>query len=143
LLLSPRSSFSAFNGWERDSPKGLYPVVLFGKLDRVSGDSLEGSQLRDHASRNLSAILISHDHSRANQQLTIQLDGGSMLIQLGGFRGHRKGTLLAIFTRQPYRSVEAYSTAPAFCYLTAMNACSSHWVLMMGFRAAFRGLQFI
>jgi hypothetical protein len=49
-----------------------------------------------------------------------------MLIQVGGFGGHRKGTLLAIFTRQPYSSVEGNSIAPALCYLTAMNACSGH-----------------
>jgi len=58
-----------------------------------------------------------------------------MLIQVGGFGGHRKGTLLAIFTRQPYRSVESHSTAPALGYLSAMNACSGHWVFTMGFRA--------
>jgi len=98
LLRSLRRSSSAFNGWEGDSPKGLYPIVLFGKLDCVSVDSLEGSQLRDDPGRNLSATLISHDHSRANQQLTIQLDGSSMLIQVGGFGGHGKGALLAIFT---------------------------------------------
>src|SRR5216684_7080231 len=71
VLRSLRSSSSAFNGWERDSPKGLYPIALFGKLDCISGDSLEGSQLRDDPSRNLSATLISHNHSRAHQQLTI------------------------------------------------------------------------
>jgi hypothetical protein len=99
LLGSLRGSSSAFNGWERDSPKGFYPIVIvmFGKLDGVSGNSPEARQLRDHPGRNLSATLISNHHSRANQQLTIQLDGGSMLIQVGGFGGHRKGALLAIF----------------------------------------------
>jgi len=32
---------------------------------------MEGNQLRDDPSRNLSATLISHDYGRANQQLTI------------------------------------------------------------------------
>ncbi|MCU1303994.1 MAG: hypothetical protein JWQ87_4278 [Candidatus Sulfotelmatobacter sp.] len=123
LLRCCGGSSPVFNGWKGDSPKGFYPVVLFGKLDRVSGDSLEASQLRDDPSRELSAALISHDHSRANEQLTIQLDGGSMLIQIGGFGGHRKGTLLAIFTRQPYGSTQAHSSATALCYLTSMTAC--------------------
>jgi len=74
-------------------------VVLFGKLDCVSGNSLRRTQLRDDPRSNLTATLISHDHSRTNHQLAIQLDGGSMLIQVGGFGRHRKGTLLAIFTR--------------------------------------------
>ncbi|MCU1304471.1 MAG: hypothetical protein JWQ87_4755 [Candidatus Sulfotelmatobacter sp.] len=50
-----------FNGWKDDSPKRFYPIVLFGKLNCVSGDSLEASQLRDDPSRKLSATLISHD----------------------------------------------------------------------------------
>lgn len=44
---------------------------MFGKLDGISGNSLEASQLRDHPGGNLSATLISHHHSRANQQLTL------------------------------------------------------------------------
>jgi hypothetical protein len=62
------SSPSAVNGRERDSPKSLYFfIVLFGKLDCVSGETLEGSQLRDDPSRNLSATLISHDNRGTNQ----------------------------------------------------------------------------
>jgi hypothetical protein len=126
LLCCLRSDSSAFNGWERDSPKSLYliVIVLFDKLDCVSGNSLEGSQLRNDPSRSLSATLISYDDCRANQQLAIQLDGSSKPIQVGGFGGHREGTLLAIFTRQPHDSVEGHPTAPALRDLTAISAGS-------------------
>src|SRR6478609_4090881 len=107
LLCGLRGGSSAFNGWERDSPEGFYLVVIvmFGKLDGVSGDSLPANQLRDYPGGNLSAALISNHHGRANQQLTIQLDGSSMLVQVGGFGGHGKGALLAVFPGQSDRGV--------------------------------------
>jgi len=116
----------AFNGGERNSPKGRYLIILLGKFDRVSGDPLEGSQLCDDPSRDLSATLIPHGHRRAHQQLTMELDGRSMLVQVGGLGGHRKGILLAIFPRQPYGSVEGNSTAAPLRYLTAMSASGGH-----------------
>src|ERR1700693_1755751 len=70
LLRSLRGS-PAFNGRERNSPKCFYLIVVFGKLDGVSGNPLESNQLRDDPSRNLGATLISHDHSRAHPQLTM------------------------------------------------------------------------
>src|SRR5258708_12012802 len=99
LCCLPRSS-SPFNGWERDSPKGLYPIVivLFVEPDCVSAHSLEGSQLCNDPSRNLSATLISHDQGTANQQLSIYLDGSSIPIQFGGFGGDRKGTFSAFLS---------------------------------------------
>jgi hypothetical protein len=99
LLRSLSVSAPAFNGGERDSPKIIGPIVLFEKFYSVRGDSLKNSQLRDHTGRHLSTTLISYNDSRPNRQLTIQLDGSSMPVQVGGFGGHRKGTFLAILTR--------------------------------------------
>src|SRR5579864_9638007 len=92
LLRRLSRSASAFNGRKRDSPEIISLVVLFEKFDSVSGDSLKNSQLRDHTGRHLSTTFISYDDSRPNRQLTIQLDGSSMSVQVGSSGGHREGT---------------------------------------------------
>jgi len=116
---------------EGDSPEILCSIVLFDKLDSVSGNPLKTGQLRDDAGGNLSAWLILHDDDRANQQLTIQLDSRSIPIQFVGSGGHRKGTLLLILARQPYANVDGDPTAPALRYLTAIDGCLEHYVWTM------------
>src|ERR1700746_6969 len=56
---------------EGDSPEVIRLIVLSDKLDRIAGNALEGSQLRDDTGRNLNAAIISHEDDRTNQQLAI------------------------------------------------------------------------
>ena len=65
-----------------------------------------------------------HCNDRADQQVPMQLDGCSMLIQVGSPSRHSKGTFLSVLTRQPDRAVERKPSAPALSQLNADQALS-------------------
>jgi hypothetical protein len=126
---------------KRDPPKILCFFVLLDELDSVSRHSLKGGQLGDDAGRNLRATLISHLDDRADRQLTFELNGSSVFVQVGGFGGHGKRTFLAIFARQSHRCMKGHSTAPAPCDQTAIEGSSCDEVYTVGLPASFRGFQ--
>ena len=70
---------------EGDPPEILHLVVFFEKLDSVGAEALHCGDLCDHSCRRLSATIIPHNYSRANQQLNFQLDSGPVSVQVGCF----------------------------------------------------------
>ena len=75
---------------ERNAPEIGRAAVLLDKLDGVGGNSPGCFQLSDDPRRNLATALVSELHDGANRQVTSQLHGRSVLVEIGGARGHGK-----------------------------------------------------
>ena len=109
-------------GRERDSPEIACLVFLLNKLNSVSRQAVCGSELRDNPRRNLNIALILHPHNGTNDEIAAYLNGSSTLVQVDGFRGHRKGALQPIFARYPHGRMQKYSVAAAPSDLTSGTA---------------------
>ena len=84
------------------------------------GSALRRAHLGDDPSGDLRTTHILHDNGGPNRQLTIQLDGSSVSIQIGCSCRHRELKLMTILARQPYGSTQAYPTATALRDLIAI-----------------------
>jgi hypothetical protein len=117
-VVSPEKSGLVSRG-ERDAPKFPGILILLDKLDGVGGHPVSCEQLRNHPRRNLDAAVVLHGNQRTDLQVSIQLHGGPIFVQVGRFGRHRKGSFVSIFARQSYRAMECNPSAPPLSQLNA------------------------
>ncbi|HTW58895.1 MAG TPA: hypothetical protein VMD99_12265 [Terriglobales bacterium] len=95
---------------------------MLDKLDGIGGNSIPRDQLGNNPRRDLDTAIVLYFDDGADLQLSIQLDGCPVLIQVGGFGRDGKGSFVPVLTRQSYRAVEGNPGAPALSQLNAIQA---------------------
>ena len=108
----PRSEFWPLGCREGDSPE-IQRLILFDKFDSVRAASFHCTGVRNHAGGNLRSPLILHDNDRPDWQIPIQLNGGSVFVQVGRFGGHREVGFVTILARQAHRCMQGDPVAAA------------------------------
>jgi hypothetical protein len=109
---------------ERATPKVLH-FISFNEFDAVAQDSVSGAHLCDHSGRSLRPAIVSNDNCRTDLKLAVQQDGGSVSVQVRGFRTQRETTFLAVFPGQAHGQVESNAPAPALQNRVPIGDCGS------------------
>ena len=86
---------------------------MLDELDSVGTDTLNGADLGDNAGGYLSTALIAHGDRGTHWQLTIQVHGGPVLVQVRGLGFDRKGMFMQVFAGYAHWGVQSHASAAA------------------------------
>ena len=139
LLRSPRGGLIFTTGVssrstirrEGDSPKVGGFFVVVDELNSVGRHSMQSSQPGNDSRRYASATLVSYQDDSPHLQLTIELNRGSVPIQVRRFGRHLERRLLPIFAGQTYWSVQRHPIAAALCDRTANRGTGCDSIFMV------------
>ena len=130
--LSPAifDALSTSNGSSRgrrgkcDSPKIREPVAFLEKLNSVRAHALYRFDLGNHARRRFVTAPVSYLNRGTYSKLALDLDGGTVAVQVGRHGAQSKGALLAVFSGNLDRSAKRNSGAPTSCNpVSSVGAC--------------------